>query len=85
MGSQLLKLNICSIGAFLPDTHFKLGIVLQTKPPKQYLPINTWKPIKGSYANSADPAQMPNNVASDQDLHYFLTGFPMKNRIKVTK
>ena len=29
-------------------------------------PILNWKPVKGSQANSADPDQMPHNVASDQ-------------------
>ena len=40
---------------------------------------------KGSNANSADPDQMPHNVASDQGLHGLLTGFSIKNRIKATK
>ena len=30
------------------------------------------------------PDQMPHNVASDQGLHCRLTGFSIKNRIKVT-
>ena len=29
-------------------------------------------PIKGTLANSVDPDQMPQNVASDQGLHYLL-------------
>ena len=37
----------------------------------------TGKPVKGSKANSADPDQMPHNVASDQGLHCLLTGFSM--------
>ena len=41
--------------------------------------------IKGSQANSADPAQMPHNVASDQSLHCLLTGFSIKNRTKATE
>ena len=28
----------------------------------------TWKPVKGSRANSADPDQMPHYAVSDQDL-----------------
>ena len=48
-------------------------------------PILTWKPVKGSQANSADPDQMPHNVASDQGLHCLLTGFSIKSRTKVTK
>ena len=36
-------------------------------------------------ANSADPDQMPHNVASDQGLHCLLTGFSIKNRNKATK
>ena len=47
-------------------------------------PIFTWKPVKGSQANSADPDQMPHNVASDQGLQCLLTGFSIKNLIKVT-
>ena len=35
--------------------------------------------------NSADPNQMPHNVASDQGLHCLLTGFSIKDKIKVTK
>ena len=38
--------------------------------------------MKGLYANSAEPDQMPHNVASDQGLHCLLTGFSIKNRIK---
>ena len=38
----------------------------------------TWKPIKESYANSADPYQTPHNVASIQGLHCLLKGFSMK-------
>ena len=34
-------------------------------------------------ANSADPVQMPQNVASDQGLHHFLTGIAMQNTIKM--
>ena len=36
---------------------------------------------KGVWAKSADPDQMPHNVASDQGLHYFAScsnHFPMK-------
>ena len=44
-----------------------------------------WKPVKGSYANSADPHQMPHNVVSDQDLNCLLIRFSIKNRIYVTK
>ena len=35
-------------------------------------------PILGYYANSADPVQMPPNVASDQGLHCLLTEILMK-------
>ena len=35
--------------------------------------------------NSADPDQMPHDVASDHGLHCLLTGFSIKNRIKATK
>ena len=37
----------------------------------------------GTYANSADPAQMLQNVASDQNLHCFLTGISMQNTVNV--
>ena len=47
--------------------------------------IFTGKPVKESKANSADSDQTPNNVASDQGLHCLLTGFSIKNRIKLTK
>ena len=39
----------------------------------------TWKPLRGSKANSADPDQTPHDVASDQGLHCWLTGFSIKN------
>ena len=39
----------------------------------------------GTLANSADPDQMPHDVAADQGLHCLLTRFSIKNRIKVTK
>ena len=45
----------------------------------------TGKPVKGSQANSADPDQMPHNVASDQGLYCLLTEFSIKYRIKLTK
>ena len=48
-------------------------------------PILNLKPVKGSEANSADPDQMPHNVASDQGLQCLLLGFSIKNRIKATK
>ena len=48
------------------------------------LPILTRKPVKGPLANSADPDQKPDDVASDQGLHCLLTGFSVKNRIKAT-
>ena len=35
------------------------------------------------YANSADPVQTPRNAASDQGLHYLLTGMSMQNTVKV--
>ena len=41
-------------------------------------PILTWEPVKGSKGNSADPDQMPHNVASDQGLLCSLTGFSSK-------
>ena len=48
-------------------------------------PLYTGHPKKCTLANSADPDQMPHNVASDQGLHCLLKGFSIKNRIKVTK
>ena len=41
--------------------------------------------MKVSLANSADPDQMPHNVASDQALQCLLTEFSIKHRIKVIK
>ena len=35
--------------------------------------ILTWKPVKGSSADSVDPDQSPHNVASDQSLQCLLT------------
>ena len=39
------------------------------------------------YRQTADPDQMPHDVASDQDLHVhcLLTGFSVRNRIIGTK
>ena len=45
----------------------------------------TYKAVKESYANSADPDQTPQYVASDQNLQCLQTGFSTKNRIKATK
>ena len=42
-----------------------------------------WELVLGHYANSADPIQMPQNVASDQGLHNLLTGISVQNRIKM--
>ena len=39
--------------------------------------------ILGPHANSAGPAQMPQNAASDQGVHCFLTGISMQNTVKV--
>ena len=41
-------------------------------------PFLTWKLVKESYPNSADPDQTPHHVASDQGLHCLLTGFSIK-------
>ena len=43
-----------------------------------FLPVVTWKPVKGSWTNSADPDQTPHIVASDQSLHCLLTGPSIK-------
>ena len=48
-------------------------------------PLCTGHPKRGTLANSVDPYQMPQNVASDQGLHCLLTRFSIKNRIKATK
>ena len=45
----------------------------------------TWKPVKGSWANNADPAQTPHNVGSDLRQQCLLKVFPSKNKIKATK
>ena len=39
--------------------------------------------ILGTYANSADPVQMPQNVVSELGLHCLLTGISMQNTVKV--
>ena len=49
------------------------------------LTLLTWKPVMGSWTNSADPDQTPHNVASDQGLHCLPTGFSIKSRVKATK
>ena len=38
-----------------------------------------------AYADSADPDRTSHHVASNQGLQCLLTGFSIKNRIKVTK
>ena len=40
--------------------------------------ILAWRPFYGAKANSADPDQMPHNAASDQGLHFLLTGCSFK-------
>ena len=45
--------------------------------------METCKRVIGRH--SADPAQMPHNVASDQGLHCLQTGLSIKNRIKAAK
>ena len=47
--------------------------------------LSSGDPKRDTLANSADPDQMPHNVASDQVLQCLLTGFSIKNRIKVIK
>ena len=36
-----------------------------------------------TYANGADPVQMPQNAASDQGLHCLLTEISMQNTIEM--
>ena len=43
-----------------------------------FQPFVDWIPDSGYYANSADPVQIPQNVASDQGLHYLLTEISLK-------
>ena len=33
--------------------------------------VNAQRPAKGTFANSADPDQTPQNAASDQGKHFF--------------
>ena len=40
-------------------------------------------PLLGYFANSADPVQMPQNVASDKGLHSLLKGISMQNMVKI--
>ena len=42
-----------------------------------------WKPVLGSYANSVDPAQIPQNAASDQGIRCLLAGISWENTLKV--
>ena len=42
-------------------------------------------PVLGHYTNSADPVQMPQNAASDQDQHCLLTGISTENAAEVKK
>ena len=44
--------------------------------------ILDWIPILGYYAHRVDPVQMPQNVASDQDLFCLLTKNSMQNTVK---
>ena len=44
------------------------------------IPGNTFSPMIGTLANSADPDQMPQNAASDQGLHHLLTGVSIRNK-----
>ena len=37
----------------------------------------------GTYANSVDPDQRPQNAASDQGLHCLLTGIAIKNMLRM--
>ena len=41
------------------------------------------KPVLETYANRADPVQMPLNAASDQGLHYLLTTISMQNSVRM--
>ena len=43
------------------------------------------KIVFGTYANSADPDQTPQNAAPDQGLHCLLTGISIQNQIKMKK
>ena len=45
--------------------------------------ILTRKLAKGSHANIANPDQTPDDVASDQGLHWLLRGFSIKHSIKI--
>ena len=45
---------------------------------KIFKPLYTGTP-KGLLAKSADPDQMPHNVASDHGLHFFAQPFSNKN------
>ena len=46
-------------------------------------PFQTRNPISGYYENSADPVQMPQNVASDQSLHCLLIEISMESSDKM--
>ena len=38
------------------------------------------KPVFGTNANRTDPVQVPHSSASDQGLHYFVTGISMNEK-----
>ena len=40
-------------------------------------PIVVRRPVKGYLANSVDPDQTPQNVVSDQGLHYLQVVWPI--------
>ena len=46
-------------------------------------PFSDQIPIMGTHANSANPVQMPQNLASDQDLPCLLTEISMQMSVKV--
>ena len=48
-------------------------------------PFLDWKPVLGTYANSADPVQTSQNMTSDQGLHCLRPRISKQNTIKERK
>ena len=51
---------------------------MKTNESKSFKTWDTLTHISGTYANSADPDQIPHSVVSDQGLHCWLTEYSIK-------
>ena len=78
--------NKSSLGSFLEYPQHMFGLKENYQDFKlKFLvePIKTDLPFHETWANSAYPDQMPQSVASDLSLHYFLTEYSIKIWIKM--